>query len=66
MSLVFGRLTQDFVDFNVALNDFSNPLNTLGTSAKRDRLAQQFRDSAALNSTYMVYLGKLDTRQENG
>lgn len=55
MSLFFGRLTQDFVTFELTrvkaeLGDPAS-INALSTAASH------FRDSAATDATYFAYLG---------
>ena len=58
MSLLFGRLTQDFVSFGSVLNNvtLSGPV---GDQARADfpKAAAAFRHSAALDASYLVYIG---------
>ncbi|OBZ71083.1 Leptomycin B resistance protein pmd1 [Grifola frondosa] len=55
MSLLFGRLTQDFVDFGVTLEMAQSGNAT--AQADVPAAAQAFRRSAALNASYLVYIG---------
>ncbi|KAF8746719.1 P-loop containing nucleoside triphosphate hydrolase protein, partial [Rhizoctonia solani] len=48
MSLLFGRLTQDFVDFTIAINNGSDQIET----ARR-----AFEKNAANNAMYLVFIG---------
>jgi len=50
MALLFGNLTQDFVAFQTILND----------PARQDDIpaaADAFRHNAALNASYLTYIG---------
>jgi ATP-binding cassette subfamily B (MDR/TAP) protein 1 len=55
MSLLFGDLTQDFVDFNNAIQsiDTNDPQST----ARVDEAAKRFRHIAAQDAAYLVYIG---------
>ena len=55
MSLLFGRLTQNFVTFGTVLNE-SNAGNTTAQALLPDAAAG-FRSAAALNASYLVYIG---------
>ncbi|KAL0955250.1 hypothetical protein HGRIS_004145 [Hohenbuehelia grisea] len=52
MSIVFGRLTQDFVNFTRA-SKMQPPDERMIQEAAAD-----FRRTAAVNATYLVYIGK--------
>lgn len=57
MTLLFGRLVQSFVAFGIALSS-----STLDSPEGRAALAaagKDFKDQAALNSSYLVYIGAL-------
>lgn len=58
MSLLFGRLTQDFVSFGAALNNLTLP-GPDGDAARANypQAAAEFRHAAALNASYLVYIG---------
>ena len=58
MSLLFGRLTQDFVSFGTTLNNSTLP-GAAGDQARADfpAAAAAFRHSAAQNASYLVYIG---------
>lgn len=55
MSLLFGNLTQDFVNFSIALNglDPNDPEST----TRLDQSAKQFRRIAANDASYLTYIG---------
>ncbi|KAH8825379.1 multidrug resistance protein 1 [Flagelloscypha sp. PMI_526] len=55
MSLLFGRLTQDFVNFGTTLAK-ANAGDT-AAAGQIPAVAAQFRHSASLNASYLVYLG---------
>ncbi|KAH9849517.1 P-loop containing nucleoside triphosphate hydrolase protein [Lenzites betulinus] len=59
MSLLFGRLTQDFVTFGVTLNHAQTPGDPLQAQSQADlpAAANNFKHSAALNASYLVYIG---------
>ncbi|EIW81034.1 P-loop containing nucleoside triphosphate hydrolase protein [Coniophora puteana RWD-64-598 SS2] len=63
MSLLFGRLTQDFVNFGSELVNLEGILSTGNSSAIQqaeqslDSAAVSFRHSAASNASYLVYIG---------
>ena len=49
MSLIFGRLTQDFINFEgVSQADNGDPTSTA---------AADFRKATALDASYLVYIG---------
>jgi len=55
MTLLFGNLTQDFVQFGTVLNEIAQ-----GVPGARDQLpaaAASFRRGAALNASYLAYIG---------
>ena len=56
MTLLFGNLTQDFVNFGVALNKVKN--GAPGAAEQVSAAAAAFRHSAALNATYLTYIGR--------
>ncbi|KIP05158.1 hypothetical protein PHLGIDRAFT_129050 [Phlebiopsis gigantea 11061_1 CR5-6] len=58
MSLLFGRLTQDFVSFGSVLNNLNLP-GDAGAQARADypQAAAHFRRQAALNASYLTYIG---------
>ena len=60
MSLLFGRLTQDFVNFGTVMQSVNSPNATLAQEAKAalPAAAAGFRHSASLNASYLVYIGK--------
>ncbi len=55
MGLMFGNLTQDFTNFTTAIREI-NP-NNPQSSAQIEEAARRFRHVAALNASYLVYLG---------
>lgn len=57
MSLLFGRLTQDFVNFGMIVQQLNGPN---GTEAQQQLpiAAAAFRRSAALDASYLVYIGR--------
>jgi len=57
MTLLFGRLTQDFITFTqvVRLADLGDAASEAAVPAA----AHAFRDSAAKNASYLVYIGTL-------
>ncbi|KAI0673480.1 multidrug resistance protein 1 [Trametes maxima] len=60
MSLLFGRLTQDFVNFGVTLamaRDASNPEAQAAAQAQLPSAQAAFKHAAALNASYLVYIG---------
>ncbi|CAE6419809.1 unnamed protein product [Rhizoctonia solani] len=50
MSLLFGRLTQDFVSFTIALQNGSS-------AASIEAARRSFEDNAAKNALYLVFIG---------
>ena len=56
MSLLFGNLTQDFVDFSTAIRNVDP--NDPQSSAKIDEAGKRFRHIAALDASYLTYIGK--------
>ena len=57
MSLLFSRLTQDFVSFGTALLQAQN--GDSDAAAALPVAAAGFKHSAALNASYLVYIGTL-------
>ena len=55
MSLMFGNLTQDFINFSTAIRNI-NPSNPQ-SSVQVEEAARHFRHVAALDASYLVYLG---------
>jgi ATP-binding cassette, subfamily B (MDR/TAP), member 1 len=55
MSLLFGNLTQDFVNFSIALQNI-NP-NDPQSSAEVEETAKGFRHVAAKDASYLAYIG---------
>jgi len=55
MSLIFGRLAQDFVDFQIMRTraDQGDPEGIAGLP----EAASHFRRAAALDASYLVYIG---------
>lgn len=56
MSLLFGRLTQDFVTFTIVTNEASSGNTT--AQALVPSAASNFRHSASQNASYLVYIGE--------
>jgi ATP-binding cassette subfamily B (MDR/TAP) protein 1 len=56
MSLIFGNLTQDFVNFGSIIH-----LHSIGqaTAAQVAQAAAQLRSTAAKDASYLVCIGKL-------
>jgi ATP-binding cassette subfamily B (MDR/TAP) protein 1 len=57
MTLLFGNLTQDFVNFGTVLNKAKNGVP--GAEEQIPAAAAAFRHSAALNASYLAYIGKV-------
>ncbi|KAG1732478.1 P-loop containing nucleoside triphosphate hydrolase protein [Suillus lakei] len=63
MTLVFGNLTQDFVTFGLAENEYYQSLQSTDANvieqaqAALDIAASEFRHSANLDAAYLVYIG---------
>ncbi|KAI0643098.1 P-loop containing nucleoside triphosphate hydrolase protein [Trametes meyenii] len=60
MSLLFGRLTQDFVNFGMTVarsQDSTDPSAASAAKAAIPEAAAAFKHSAALNASYLVYIG---------
>lgn len=55
MSLLFGNLTQDFINFTNAIQAI-NPSDPQ-SSAKVNEAASHFRHVAANDASYLVYIG---------
>ena len=58
MSLLFGNLVQDFVNFTVAIQNI-NPNDPQSSVNARDA-AQKFRNVAAKDASYLTYIGARD------
>jgi ATP-binding cassette subfamily B (MDR/TAP) protein 1 len=64
MSLLFGNLTQDFVSFSLAENSVTQALQSGDPTAIAqaqqilDTTAVGFRHSAALDASYLTYIGE--------
>jgi ATP-binding cassette subfamily B (MDR/TAP) protein 1 len=64
MTLIFGRLTQDFVTFGLAENEYYQALQSGDANvveqaqAALDAAASGFRQSASLDASYLVYIGE--------
>ena len=65
MSLLFSRLTQDFVEFGTILQLTGSSNATEAAQARADLpvAAGNFKHSAALNASYLVYIGTYATSQ---
>jgi ATP-binding cassette, subfamily B (MDR/TAP), member 1 len=60
MSLLFGRLTQNFVEFGQTINAANTPGDQQAMSqAMVPAAAAAFRHAAALNASYLVYIGEI-------
>lgn len=57
MSFLFGRLTQDFVNFASTLTAAGDQNDLQAQGAAAAQLTAAFKHSAALNATYLVYIG---------
>ena len=63
MTLVFGRLIQDFVSFTTAILNYQNAQQSgnataiSSTQQALDTAAEQFRNGAALDASYLAYIG---------
>ncbi|KAG2110630.1 P-loop containing nucleoside triphosphate hydrolase protein [Suillus discolor] len=63
MTLIFGNLTQDFVTFGLAENEYYQSLQSQDANvieqaqATLDAAASSFRHSANLDASYLVYIG---------
>ena len=55
MSLLFGNLTQDFVNFTNAIQNITP--GDPESSTKVDEAARNFRHVAANNASYLTYIG---------
>jgi ATP-binding cassette subfamily B (MDR/TAP) protein 1 len=55
MSLIFGRLTQDFINFQIIRAQVDQGLPE-GVAAL-PQAAANFRRATALDATYLVYIG---------
>ena len=55
MSLLFGDLTQDFINFTNAINNI-NP-NDPQSTANVEEAARGFRVVAAKDASYLTYIG---------
>jgi len=55
MSLIFGRLTQDFVNFQIVRLGADN--GDPASIAALPGVAENFRKATALDASYLVYIG---------
>jgi ATP-binding cassette subfamily B (MDR/TAP) protein 1 len=55
MSLLFGNLIQDFVDFETAIRNIST--NDTESSLMVEEAAHAFRHAAAKDASYLTYMG---------
>jgi len=55
MSLLFGNLTQDFINFSNAIRDIDP--NDPQSIARIDDAARGFRHVAAKDASYLTYIG---------
>ena len=55
MTLIFGNLTQDFLNFSNAIQNV-NP-NDPQTTATVEEAARDFRHVAAQDASYLTYIG---------
>ena len=53
MSIIFGNLTQSFVNFGAAIQQATNPRSDPNVQAA----AAHFRHTASLDASYLVYIG---------
>jgi ATP-binding cassette, subfamily B (MDR/TAP), member 1 len=56
MTILFGNLTQDFLDFSTAIQNL-NP-NDPQSTAKVDEAAKRFRHVAAKDASYLTYISE--------
>ena len=65
MSLLFGNLTEDFVSFDLAETTYYSTLSSGNATAIAeatqllDTAAAGFRQNAALDASYLTYIGEL-------
>jgi hypothetical protein len=55
MSLLFGNLTQDFVNFGIAINNLDP--NDPESKTELDQAAEKFRHVAGNDASYLTYIG---------
>jgi len=55
MTLLFGRLTQDFITFTQTIRQAD--LGDVASQQAIPEAAQEFRNAAAKNASYLVYIG---------
>jgi ATP-binding cassette, subfamily B (MDR/TAP), member 1 len=55
MSLLFGNLTQDFLNFTVAIQNIDP--NDPQSSARVNDAAKKFRHVSAKDASYLTYIG---------
>jgi len=55
MSLLFGDLTQDFINFSTAIQNIDP--NDPQSTTKVDEAAKGFRHVAAQDASYLTYIG---------
>lgn len=59
MTLLFGRLTEDFVNFTQALSQARQ--NMPDAADNLSQAASNFRHAAAKNACYLVYIGRFSS-----
>ena len=57
MALLFGDLTQQFVSFGSAQSVYYQDPNNATAVQELQAAAAQFRSTAALDASYLVYIG---------
>ncbi|KAH8078408.1 multidrug resistance protein 1 [Cristinia sonorae] len=57
MSLLFGRLTQDFISFQLGFSDPQADINDLTPQLSVAETGARFRREAAKDASYLVYIG---------
>jgi hypothetical protein len=55
ISLLFGNLTQDLINFTVAIQNL-NPNDPLSSTRSNDA-AKKFRNVAAKDASFLIYIG---------
>ena len=55
MRLLFGNLTQDFINFNKGIQNIT--LDGLQSSTKVSEVTRHFRHVAAKDASYLTYVG---------
>lgn len=57
MSLLFGNLTQEFVSFGFGAANYLQDTNNATAYQELQIAAANFRNAAALDASYLVYIG---------